>query len=41
MVPKRVPGRHFVGEAVYVNGGLGGYNVVCAWTTAAGCGDAL
>ena len=37
----RVPGLHFIGEAVDVTGWLGGYNFQWAWASAVACARAL
>jgi predicted Rossmann fold flavoprotein len=41
MQSQRVPGLHFIGEAVDVTGWLGGYNFQWAWASAAACATAL
>jgi predicted Rossmann fold flavoprotein len=41
MQSKRVPGLHFIGEAVDVTGWLGGYNFQWAWASGHACGSAL
>ncbi len=41
MEARKVPGLHFIGEAVDVTGWLGGYNFQWAWASAAACADAL
>ena len=38
---QRVPGLHFIGEAVDVTGWLGGYNFQWAWASAAACARGL
>ena len=38
---RRVPGLHFVGEAVDVTGWLGGYNFQWAWASGAAVGRAV
>jgi predicted Rossmann fold flavoprotein len=41
MMAAKVPGLHFIGEAVDVTGWLGGYNFQWAWASAAAAGAAL
>lgn len=41
MMANKVPGLHFIGEAVDVTGWLGGYNFQWAWASAAAAGTAL
>lgn len=41
MEARRVPGVHFIGEAVDVTGWLGGYNFQWAWASAVACGKAV
>jgi predicted Rossmann fold flavoprotein len=41
MMAKRVPGLHFIGEAVDVTGWLGGYNFQWAWASGFAAGSAL
>lgn len=41
MESRRVPGLHFIGEAVDVTGWLGGYNFQWAWASAMACAVAL
>lgn len=41
MEATRVPGLHFIGEAVDVTGWLGGYNFQWAWASAHACAKAL
>jgi hypothetical protein len=41
MACRRVPGLHFVGEAVDVTGSLGGYNVQWAWASGFSAGQAV
>jgi predicted Rossmann fold flavoprotein len=41
MQSRRVPGLHFIGEAVDVTGWLGGYNFQWAWASAFACAQAL
>ena len=41
METRKVPGLHFVGEAVDVTGWLGGYNFQWAWASGHACGKAV
>ena len=41
LVAKRVPGLHFIGEAVDVTGWLGGYNFQWAWASDKAAGEAV
>jgi len=41
MVARRVPGLHFIGEAVDVTGWLGGYNFQWAWSSGWAAGTAI
>lgn len=41
MEAKKVPGLHFIGEAVDVTGWLGGYNFQWAWASAVACAEGL
>ncbi len=41
MEARKVPGLHFIGEAVDVTGWLGGYNFQWAWASGAAAGDAV
>ena len=41
LMAKRVPGLHFIGEAVDVTGWLGGYNFQWAWASGKGAGEAV
>jgi predicted Rossmann fold flavoprotein len=41
MEARKVPGLHFVGEAVDVTGWLGGYNFQWAWASGHACGQAI
>jgi predicted Rossmann fold flavoprotein len=41
MEARRVPGLHFIGEAVDVTGWLGGYNFQWAWASGHACGQAV
>ncbi len=41
MASRRVPGLHFIGEAVDVTGWLGGYNFQWAWASAVACARSL
>lgn len=41
MEAKRVPGLHFIGEAVDVTGWLGGYNFQWAWASGVAAGEAV
>jgi len=41
LVAKRVPGLHFIGEAVDVTGWLGGYNFQWAWASGKAAGEAV
>jgi predicted Rossmann fold flavoprotein len=41
LAAKRLPGLHFVGEAVDVTGWLGGYNFQWAWASGRAAGEAL
>lgn len=41
MMVKKVPGLHFIGEAVDVTGWLGGYNFQWAWASAVACGQSV
>jgi predicted Rossmann fold flavoprotein len=41
LAAKRVPGLHFIGEAVDVTGWLGGYNFQWAWASGRAAGEAL
>ena len=41
MEARRVPGLHFIGEAVDVTGWLGGYNFQWAWASGNACGLAI
>jgi len=41
MEARKVPGLHFVGEAVDVTGWLGGYNFQWAWASGFACGQAV
>jgi len=41
LVAKRVPGLHFIGEAVDVTGWLGGYNFQWAWASGRAAGEAI
>jgi hypothetical protein len=41
METRRVPGLHFIGEAVDVTGWLGGYNFQWAWASGQACGQAV
>jgi predicted Rossmann fold flavoprotein len=41
MEARKVPGLHFIGEAVDVTGWLGGYNFQWAWASGHACGTAL
>jgi predicted flavoprotein YhiN len=41
MMATRVPGLHFVGEAVDVTGWLGGYNFQWAWASGFAAGSAV
>ncbi|MDD3799576.1 MAG: NAD(P)/FAD-dependent oxidoreductase [Novosphingobium sp.] len=41
LAAKKVPGLHFVGEAVDVTGWLGGYNFQWAWASGVAAGEAL
>jgi predicted Rossmann fold flavoprotein len=40
MEARKVPGLHFIGEAVDVTGWLGGYNFQWAWASGHACGEA-
>jgi predicted Rossmann fold flavoprotein len=41
MEARKVPGLHFIGEAVDVTGWLGGYNFQWAWASGHACGQAI
>jgi len=41
LAAKRVPGLHFIGEAVDVTGWLGGYNFQWGWASGAAAGEAV
>jgi predicted Rossmann fold flavoprotein len=41
MEARKVPGLHFIGEAVDVTGWLGGYNFHWAWASGHACGQAI
>jgi predicted Rossmann fold flavoprotein len=41
MESRKVPGLHFIGEAVDVTGWLGGYNFQWAWASGNACGQAV
>jgi len=41
LAAKRVPGLHFIGEAVDVTGWLGGYNFQWAWASGKAAGEAI
>ena len=41
LMAKKVPGLHFIGEAVDVTGWLGGYNFHWAWASGRAAGDAI
>ena len=41
MAARRVPGLHFIGEAVDVTGWLGGYNFQWAWSSGWAAGTAI
>ena len=41
MEARKVPGLHFIGEAVDVTGWLGGYNFQWAWASGHACGQAV
>ena len=41
MEARKVPGLHFIGEAVDVTGWLGGYNFQWAWASGHACGEAI
>jgi predicted Rossmann fold flavoprotein len=41
MESKRIPGLHFIGEAVDVTGWLGGYNFQWAWASGVAAGEAV
>lgn len=41
LAAKRVPGLHFIGEAVDVTGWLGGYNFQWAWASGVAAGEAV
>jgi hypothetical protein len=41
MEARKVPGLHFIGEAVDVTGWLGGYNFQWAWASGHACGEAV
>ena len=41
LMAKRVPGLHFIGEAVDVTGWLGGYNFQWAWASGRAAGEAV
>ncbi len=41
MEARKVPGLHFIGEAIDVTGWLGGYNFQWAWASGYACGQAI
>ncbi len=41
MEARKIPGLHFIGEAVDVTGWLGGYNFQWAWASGHACGEAV